>query len=76
MILFSLFSGAVNLDTAESVSEAMVQGDTALDIPLEDPYYGKLIYYNNFEEASGFTVGESVVAEETEICSLIRMKIM
>lgn len=63
-ILFSLISGAVNLDTAESVSEGMLQGDTALDIPYVDPYYGKLIYYNNFEEASGFTVGESVVAEE------------
>ena len=46
MLLFSLFATAIALDTAESVDKASVQEDSALDIPLEDPYYGKLVYYN------------------------------
>ena len=70
-MIFSICTGAITLDNAESVTEAKmkeqfaeVQNETSLDIPIEDGYYGKLVYYNNFEEDSGFSVGESVVSEE------------
>ncbi len=54
VMLFSLCAFAVTLDTAEKAVEATeeavatVQADE-LDIPLYDPTYGKLVYYNNFE---------------------------
>ena len=54
VMLFSLCAFAVTLDTAEAATEATeeavatVQADE-LDIPLYDPTYGKLVYYNNFE---------------------------
>jgi len=54
VMLFSLCAFAVTLDTVEAAAEvteeatATVQADE-LDIPLYDPTYGKLVYYNNFE---------------------------
>ena len=71
VMLFSLCAFAVTLDTAETAAEATeeavatVQADE-LDIPLYDPTYGRLVYYNNFESQE---LGASAVGTYYTYCN-------
>ena len=59
VMLFNICASAIVLDVAEDVVEDVAElaseeavaelQSTELDIPLYDPTYGRLVYYNNFE---------------------------
>ena len=65
VMLFSLLAGAVTLDTAESAAEvkseeAVAEVQAELSIPTSDPILGELVYYNDFEAASGYEINANV----------------
>lgn len=56
MFMCIISASALELDVAEGAYDMSVANENAalaseLDIPTYDPYYGELVWYNNFEES-------------------------